>query len=132
MSSCNKYYSTMRPILPGGYPQTAKVLEIHNFDTAIFCEEIKQDAWGYILYEKPISDKDAENYELTSAALKPYWCVVSTFDDHGRVTANIVNVEMAAERPTDTFRSTPRKDIYINYFPSQEEAEEYVQEVRCV
>lgn len=127
----NKYYSTRRPILPGGYPKTAKVLEIHNFDTPKLCEEIKQEVWGYILYEEPISDKDAADYELVSAAKKPYWCVVSTFDDHGNVTANITNVEMAVKRPTDTFRSTSRKDIYVNYFPSKEEAEAYVQEARC-
>ena len=40
----NRYYSTMRPVQPGGYPNRESVEEIHNFDTKTFCEEIGREA----------------------------------------------------------------------------------------
>lgn len=39
-----RYYSTQRPILPGGFPNRGKVEQIKNFDTKIFCEEIGEEA----------------------------------------------------------------------------------------
>ena len=57
-----RYYSTERPVMPGGYPTPAgnPVKEIVNYDT-------RQDvggilAWGYLEYEKPLSEKDMESY----------------------------------------------------------------------
>lgn len=59
-----RYYSTERPVMPGSYPKPAgnPVKEIVNYDT-------RQDvggilAWGYLEYEKPLSEKDMESYEL--------------------------------------------------------------------
>lgn len=45
-----RYYSTQRPIMPGGYPkpQNNEVLEIENFDNKKFVEEVGCQAWGYI------------------------------------------------------------------------------------
>ena len=39
-----RYYSTMRPVQPGGFPNREGVEEIHNFDTKTFCEEIGREA----------------------------------------------------------------------------------------
>ena len=38
-----RYYSTMRPVQPGGFPNREGVEEIHNFDTKTFCEEIGRE-----------------------------------------------------------------------------------------
>ena len=67
-----RYYSTQRPISPGSFPQRAwnKVLEIHNFDQKIYCEEIGREAWGYIDYEKPLDRFDCNSYELTAVPTK--------------------------------------------------------------
>lgn len=69
-----KYYSKERPVSVGTYPkyQNNRVLEIHNFDekqvvdgavdedgSPTFCE-----AWGYVVYEKPIDPRAADNYDL--------------------------------------------------------------------
>lgn len=61
-----KYYSTQRPVGPGTYFQTPfhKVLEVVNFDERTYCEEIGRMAWGYLIYDHPISPEDAADYEL--------------------------------------------------------------------
>lgn len=61
-----RYYSTQRPIVPGGYPRPEEnaVTEIMNFEQQIFCEEINQDVWGYICYERPLSWEQQSAYEF--------------------------------------------------------------------
>ena len=41
-----RYYSIMRPVMPGSYPKKAAAQEIENFDEKTFCEEIGREAWG--------------------------------------------------------------------------------------
>ena len=43
-----KYFSLSRPIVPGGYPKVAKVIEVINFDTPIIQPEIGHTVWGTI------------------------------------------------------------------------------------
>ena len=61
-----RYYSTQRPIAPGTFPEPEgnKVLEIVNFEERTYCKESNRDCWGYIDYEKPLSEKEAASYEL--------------------------------------------------------------------
>lgn len=61
-----RYYSTQRPVMPGGYPKKGNE-EIHNFDTRTFCEEIGREAWGYIEYQEPLSKKETDAYELVGS-----------------------------------------------------------------
>lgn len=66
-----RYYSTQRPVTPGSFPKPAgnKVLEIVNFDEKTYCKEADRDCWGYIDYEKPLSEKEANAYELVRELL---------------------------------------------------------------
>lgn len=61
-----RYYSTLRPVGIGTFPKPTgnKVLSIENFDSRIYVPEINREAWGYIEYEKPLSNEDADNYDL--------------------------------------------------------------------
>lgn len=62
-----RYYSTQRPIMPGTFPKSQgnKVVEIYNYDNKTYCEELGQEAWGYIDYEHPLALEQASDYELT-------------------------------------------------------------------
>ena len=62
-----RYYSTQRPILPGGFPKPVgnRALDVRNFEDKTYCEEIEREAWGYIEYEHPIHPESALDYELT-------------------------------------------------------------------
>lgn len=62
--------------------------------------------------------------------MKTYYCVTTSFDDRGRVTAGITNTVEAATKPESTFASTSRKDIYNDWFESFEEAKQFVEEAR--
>lgn len=127
-----KYYSTMRPIMLGCFPRSQDVLEIRNFDSREYVEEIGREAWGYIEYAETLTEKEKEEYELTSAEKRMWYCVTSSFDNRGRGAANITSMREAVLKPEGTFVSTMRKDIYIDWYGSIEEANKAVKEAREV
>ena len=125
-----RYYSTQRPVTPGSFPSGYAVEEIVNFDRKTHCDEIGREAWGYIDFAQPLPEGEAQKWELTQAGLKTYWCVTSSFDDRGRVTAAITRVVEAAEKPQNSSTSTKRKDIYSDWFDSREAALAHIEEAK--
>lgn len=62
-----RYYSTQRPFGPGTFPKKDGRETITNFyDGKIFCEEIGREAWGFIEYSEPLTEKEIRDYELTA------------------------------------------------------------------
>jgi len=62
-----RYYSR-RPVDLGTYPKKdGSPVNIVNFDSRVPVEDGKLTAWGYVEYAKPLSRKDADDYELTPA-----------------------------------------------------------------
>ena len=59
-----RYYSTQRPVGPGTYPRKDGGETIHNFSNKTYCEEIGREAWGYIDYPEPLTEKEMLSYEL--------------------------------------------------------------------
>ena len=125
-----RYYSTIRPVQPGSFPNRESVEKIHNFNTKTFCKEIGREAWGYIDYREPLTKEQAEAYELTQEGMKTYWCVTTSVDDRGRVVANITDTVEAVSKPENSSKSTKRRDIYNDWFESREEAQEFVEEAK--
>lgn len=125
-----RYYSTMRPVMPGGFPKSQEVLEIRNFDSRELVKEIGREAWGYIEYAEPLTEQEAAAYGLTSAEKRTWYCVTSSFDDKGRVTAAITSTCEAAVQPEGGFTTTKRKDIYHEWFDSTEKAEAFIKEAK--
>ena len=77
---------------------------------------------------QPESNKNQNSGKEKS--MKTYYCVTSSFDDRGRATANITDMIKAEEKPESTYTSTRRKDIYNDWFESEKEAQEYVEQTR--
>lgn len=125
-----RYYSTQRPVLPGGFPKKAEAEKIENFGTKTFCEEIGREAWGYIEYGSSLTKDEADSYELVPSGTKAYYCVTTSVNDKGKVIAAITNVIDAACKPENSFKSLKRKDIYNDWFDSFEEAEKFVEEAK--
>ena len=125
-----RYYSTQRPILPGGFPNGEKVEQIKNFDTKIFCEEIGEEAWGFVDYTEPLEREQADAYELILAGMKTYWCVTTSIYDNGRVISAITNSIQAVKKPKNKSKALRTKDIYHDWFGSKEEAEEFVEDAK--
>lgn len=62
--------------------------------------------------------------------MKTYYCVCTSYDDRGRVVSNIVDTVKAARRPENSFKSTSRKDIYLDWFDSLSAARAHVEGAR--
>ena len=62
--------------------------------------------------------------------MKNYYCVTSSYDNKGHVVANITDIKEAARKPRRGFASTKDKDIYIDWFGSEKEAEKFVNECK--
>ncbi len=62
--------------------------------------------------------------------MKTWYCVTSSFDDRGRVTAGITATTQADEKPENTSTSTRRKDIYNDWFGTEAEARQFVEEAK--
>ena len=64
-----RYYSTQRPIALGTYPNGEnKPVVIENFDDRQTVENGQLQAWGYLEYEKPLSQKEMNDYELKAVS----------------------------------------------------------------
>ncbi len=66
-----RYYSTQRPVDLGTFPKPADnpVVEVHNYeaDSRVPVENGMIQAWGYVEYQKPLTEKEAADYELRPA-----------------------------------------------------------------
>lgn len=122
-----RHYSTQRPLTPGSCPR-AGVQEVVNYDEKKFCEEIGMDAWGFVEYTRELTKQEADDYELTPAGLKKFWCVTTAFHDNGKVVSAITDVCEAAVKPENVCKETKTKDIYLDWFDTEEEAKEKVKE----
>lgn len=125
----NRYYSRLRPVSIGTYP-AGMVLDTHNYDSKTFVEAAGCEVYGYIDYDRELSKEEIEHYDLVPGWLKPYWVVVTSVDDHGHVISNITGTEMHCRKPDTFCKESRRIDIYIDYFESREEAEQYVEDAR--
>ena len=64
-----KYYSTQRPVDIGTFPKPAGNApdEIVNYDKRVPVEGGAFLAWGHLTYTKPLTEKQAADYELRPA-----------------------------------------------------------------
>ena len=64
-----KYYSTQRPVDIGTFPKLPRNTpdEIVNYDQRIPVEGGAFVAWGHLTYTKPLTEKQASDYELRPA-----------------------------------------------------------------
>jgi len=67
-----KYYSTQRPVDIATYPETDNgPVHFVNFDKREAVESGRMLAWGYLIYDAPLTDKQISDYELRAAPDNP-------------------------------------------------------------
>ncbi|TEB05606.1 hypothetical protein Psch_02647 [Pelotomaculum schinkii] len=67
-----KYYSTQRPVDIGTFPKTENgPLRLVNFDKRENVEQGHFQAWGYLIYDAPLTGKQMGDYELRAAPDNP-------------------------------------------------------------
>ena len=60
-----------------------------------------------------------------------YWAVTSAYKDDGSVTANIVGIVEASQRPQAGYKETRSADIYTDWFDSYQKAQAFVDECKA-
>ena len=73
----------------------------------------------------------AKSIQKGGVIMKTWYCVTSSFDNRGRVTANITATKEAETCPESTYTSTSRKDIYNDWFESLDEAQAFAAQSKC-
>lgn len=65
-----RYYSIEHPVMPGTFPKPIDnpVLSIENFEVRSYVGKIGREAWGFVEYEKPLTEKQIEAFELVAAS----------------------------------------------------------------
>ena len=68
-----KYYSTQRPVDIGTFPKPPRNApdEIVNYDQRVPVENGSFLAWGHLTYTRPLTAKQADDYELRPASDNP-------------------------------------------------------------
>lgn len=67
-----KFYSTQRPVDIGTFPKTENgPLYLVNFDKRESVEQGRFLAWGYLVYDAPLTEKQMADYELRAAPGNP-------------------------------------------------------------
>ena len=70
--SAYRYYSTQRPVDIGTFPKTENgPLYLMNFDKRESVEQGQVQAWGYLVYDAPLTEKQMGDYELRAAPSNP-------------------------------------------------------------
>ena len=60
--------------------------------------------------------------------MKKYFGVITTYDDYGKVTANLIDVKEGNKKPENKFERTAEKDIYIDWFESLQRANRFIEQ----
>ena len=123
-----RYYSTLRPISIGCFPHGHEVTEICNFQKREFVEKIGREVWGFIEFADNLTEKEAGQYDLIPEELKTYYSVIATIYDDGRKKARHYTTECSIAKPEDTEKPGKGKYIYLCWFDSKEEADDFIKE----
>lgn len=97
-----KYYSTQRPVDIGTFPKPSHNApdEIVNYDQRIPVENGTFAAWGYLTYTRPLTAKQADDYELRPAPNNP--------DRHRPIMEQMKNAAKLVE--AERGQSAPKKN----------------------
>jgi len=70
--SAYRYYSTQRPVDIGTFPKTENdPLRVVNFDARENVEQGRFMAWGFLVYDAPLTEKQIDDFELRAAPDNP-------------------------------------------------------------
>ena len=58
-----KYFSVLRPVSIGTFPKDG-FADFKNYDKRRYVPEIDHNAWGYLLYNRELSEKEIRSYDF--------------------------------------------------------------------
>ncbi len=107
-----RYYSTLRPIGPGTLPNEDWT-HVQNFDQRTFVPAIGREAWGYVDYDTPLTEKEADDYDLVPGkrSNETFQNVERYMADHKFLAADKVKVRRFLREQEATAAVITRKEI---------------------
>ena len=124
----NRYYSLLRPVAPGSYPKRIEPVEIKNFYDRIYVEEIGMEAWGYIEYPEPLTEQEAEDYDLISDEIREWVGVMAVVYDDGRKKIGIKETRKAVAQPPNNEQRLVNRTVDLVWFDSRKAADAFIEE----
>lgn len=122
-----KYYSRLRPLVPGTYPE-GRIKEIKNYDEKRYIDEIGYAAWGYVDYDGEISDNEARRYDLISEEYHMYYCVLSCIYEDGQSKSVLREQKILKKKPIDEYYERKNCRLLINWFGDYSKVEACIKE----
>ena len=65
------YYMTQRPPAPGAQPKRGLV-KCFEYDDRLYVEAIGRKAWGSVVYDRPLTAEEIDEYELVPMPDRPW------------------------------------------------------------
>lgn len=124
-----RYYSKFRPVSIGTFPKNENYIGFHNYNDRKFCDDIQDNAWGYVEYSHPLTSEEIINYDLIDANKRWFYGVIAitnneTFDTTVKKYKNI----FATVKPDELEAHDKHYERIIYWFETAEEAEEMIKE----
>ena len=109
-----KYYSTQRPVDIGTFPKPPRNApdEIVNYDQRVPVENGSFLAWGHLTYTRPLTKRQASDYELRPAPDNPNKNAELSMEQNYNQIDGIINNLPAPppeDKPLDKVREHPPK-----------------------
>ena len=100
------YYSTQRPVDLGTFPKSPDnpIVRIVNYDYRAAVEGGAFQAWGILIYEKPLTAQEQYDYELRPSRDNPD--VRQTMEEQAQVVG-----------PWEEYRRVPEEKRVVEYDP---------------
>ena len=65
------YYTTQRPPAPGAQPKRG-LLKFFVYENRLYVEAIGRFAWGSVVYDRPLTAEEIDDYELVPMPKKQW------------------------------------------------------------
>ena len=84
------YFTTLRPVCIGTCPRGFKWF--NNFENRIYVPCINHRAWGVIEYEKELSERETNSYDLVKADLEWVTCYRDLYEHGHDCVDNLMDI----------------------------------------
>ncbi len=113
-----RYFSTSHPVSIGTFPDNGTVLGTVNFGARKKVSTIQSEAWGYIDYATPLTEKQISDYELEPESPEPKQLICSCLLEalkltRGQGELKALDYDPEKELVTGTYKNGGKIEINV-------------------
>ena len=124
-----RYYSKLRPVSMGTFPQNKNFITFNNFGERTMCDSIKDYAWGYVEYSTPLTPEEILSYDLIDGSRKSFYGVyIRKNNITGDVKAKPYKEVLGCIKPGDIEKSGTAFDVFCYWFENKSDADAMIKE----